>query len=145
MAQSFATSPLVIYNTLAADTTFVNYLGQYTFSTGNTSRSFAIVTPGKPLPHLKSVSGLECIIHDVGDIRRKNYLTGNSELLTTWKLFLVAWDGATGDDISTAAYRVLARFGGSTAIETVATSSGLQARVQTLIQIPEEGAINPTI
>lgn len=145
MAQSFATSPLVIYNTLAADTTFVNYLGQYTFTTGGTSKSFAIVTPGKPLPHLRSVSGLECIIHDVGNIRRKNYLTGNSELLTTWRLFLIAWDGANGEDINTAAYRVLTRFGGSTSIETVATSSGLQARVQTLILIPEEGAINPNV
>ena len=43
MAQTFATSPLVIYNTLAANTSFVNTLGDYTFTGGVTSKSFAVL------------------------------------------------------------------------------------------------------
>lgn len=143
MAQTFPTSPLVIYNTLAANTTFVNTLGTYTFTGGATSKSFAIVTPGKPMPNIETVSGVECIIHDVGDVRRKNYITDNSSLLSMWKVFLIAWDPATGVDIGTSADIILSTFGLSRAVETVATSSGLTARVQTLIMIPEEGAINP--
>jgi hypothetical protein len=143
MAQNFATSPLVIYNTLAGDSTFLGYVGDYTFETGSTSKSLAIVTPGVPLPRLQSVTGLECIIHDVGDIRRKDYVSGDSDFMTTWRLFLIAWDGATGDNITAAAKRAMSIFNGSTSVETVATSSGLKARVQTLILIPEESAINP--
>ena len=143
MAQIFATSPLVIYNTLAANTSFVNTLGDYTFTGGVTSKSFAIVTPGKKLPNLEKVAGVECIIHDVGDTRRKNYITGNSDFWTTWKIFLIAWDPADGTYINTTRDIILSTFGGSRAIETVATSSGLTARVQTMILVPEEGAINP--
>ena len=143
MAQNFPTSPLVIYNTLAANSTFVNSLGDYTFVGGSTSKSFAIVTPGRPLPGLESVTGVECIIHDIGDVRRKNYVTDNSSLLSTWKIFLIAWDPATGTNVNTSADIILSTFGGSRSIETVATSQGLTARVQTLILIPEEGAINP--
>ena len=143
MAQSFATSPLIIYNTLSANSAFLSAIGTYTFAGGNTSKSFGIVTPGKPLPNLKKVEGVECIIHDIGDIRRSDFITGNSNLLTTWKVFLVAWDPATGDSVNTAANIILSTFGRSTSIETVATSPGLTARVQTLILIPEEGGINP--
>lgn len=143
MAQTFATSPLVIYNTLAGNNAFTSLLGTYTFAGGTTSDSFAIVTPGKPLPNLKKVEGVECIIHDVGDVRRKDFLTGNSNLTRTWKIFLIAWDEATGEDINIISNIVLSTFGGSTAIETVATSNGLTARVQTLVLVPEEGAINP--
>lgn len=143
MAQTFATSPLVIYNTLAANSNFVATLGTYTFAGGATSNSFAIVTPGKPLPNLEAVKGVECIIHDIGDVRRRSYITDNSSLLRTWKVFLIAWDPATGTDVSAAADIILSTFGGSRAIETVATSSGLNARVQTLVLVPQEGAINP--
>lgn len=128
---------------MGANTTFVNSLGDYTFTGGSTSKAFAIVTPGRPLPNLETVTGVECIIHDIGDVRRKNYLTDNSSLLSTWKVFLIAWDPATGTNVNTSANIILSTFAGSKAIETVATSSGLTARVQTLILIPEEGAINP--
>lgn len=143
MAQTFATSPLVIYNTLSTNASFLSLLGTYTFTGGSTSKSFAIVTPGKSLPGLSSVTGVECIIHDIGDVRRTNYISDNSSLLRTWKIFLIAWDPATGNNINSVADIILSTFGGSTSIETVATSTGLQARVQTLILVPQEGAINP--
>lgn len=143
MAQTFATSPLVIYNTLVNDATFLGYLGDYTFSNGTISKSIAIVTPGDSLPLLQKVEGLECIIHDTGDIRRKDYITGSSDLHTIWKLFLICWDPADGVQLDIAAKRIMRTFGGSSSIETVATSPGLTARVQTMILIPQEGSINP--
>ena len=143
MSQTFATSPLVIYNTLSANASFLNSLGTYTFLGGLTSKSFAVVTPGKPIHGLNQITGVECIIHDIGDVRRADYVTDNSSLLRTWKVFLIAWDPATGESVNTAANFILSTFGGSKAIETVAVSNGLEARVQTLVLIPQEGAINP--
>lgn len=143
MAQTFATSPLVIYNTLAANSTFTSGLGTYTFAGGSTIDSLAIVTPGKLLPNLQKVEGVECIIHDTADTRRVDYITDNSNLLRTWKVFLIAWDPATGTNVNALTDIILSTFGYSRSIETVAASPGLTARVQTLILIPQEGAINP--
>lgn len=143
MAQTFATSPLVIYNTLVADATFLNLIGTYTFSDNTTAKSIAILTPGQSLPLLKKQEGLECIIHDSGDVRRQDFISDNSNTYTTWKLFLICWDPATGTQLDAAVKRIMKTFGGSSSIETVAASSGLSARVQTLVLIPETGAINP--
>lgn len=101
------------------------------------------MTPGDQLPLLSKQEGLECIIHDTGDITRKDYIAGNSDLVTTWKLFLICWDPADGLQMNTAAKRVMKIFGGARSVETVATSPGLNARVQTLVLIPENGSINP--
>lgn len=133
----------MIYNTLAVDTVFLNLLGTYTFQNGTTSKSIAILTPGDSLPALSKQEGLECIIHDVGDIKRRDYVSGTSDVYTIWKLFLICWDPADGTQVDAAAKRAMKIFGGSTSMETVATSFGLSARVQTMLLIPEDGAINP--
>lgn len=142
MAQQFATTPEVIYNVLANDTEFVQYLGTYTFVDGTEIDSIAILTPGSKLPSLQSQSGLECIIHDSGDIRRKDYMVGDVDLMTTWKVFLVVWDPATGTQLDAAAKRIMHLFGGATSIETVAVTQGLGARVQTMIMIPQQGGLH---
>ena len=142
MAQTFATTPQTIYNVLANDTTFSNYLGTYTFTNNATNDSIVILTPGVQLPQLKSQVGLECIIHDSGDITRKDYVNDSSEFLTTWKLFLIVWDGATGSTLDAAAKRIMHLFYGSTSIETLAVAEGLGARVQTMIMIPEDGGLH---
>lgn len=142
MAQTFATTPQIIYNVLANDTEFASKLGTYTFVGDYTSDSIAILTPGKPLPQLESQAGLECIIHDAGDIKRKDYVNDDSNFLTTWKVFLIVWDGATGSDLNEAVKRAMHLFRGSTSIETVAVSQGLRARVQTMITIPEGGGLH---
>jgi hypothetical protein len=142
MAQSFATTPQRIYNVLANDVTFAGYLGTYTFSNGSTSNSLVILTPGEKLPQLSSQVGLECIIHDSGDVSRKDYVNDVSDFLTTWKLFLIVWDGATGSDLDAAVKRIMHLFYGSTSIETLATAEGLGARVQTMVMIPENGGLH---
>ena len=142
MAQTFASTPQTIYDVLANDTTFSNYLGTYTFTGGSTADSIAILTPGQKLPYLESQSGLECIIHDSGDIGRKDYLNDTSEFLTTWKVFLIVWDGSTGSDLDAAVKRAMHLFYGSTSIETLSVSQGLGARVQTMLMIPEDGGLH---
>ena len=142
VSQTFATTPETIYNVLVNDTTFSALLGTYTFQGGSTSDSIAILTPGQTLPLLESQAGLECIIHDSGDIRRKDYVNDASNFLTTWKVFLVVWDPATGSDLDAAAKRIMHLFYGSTSIETLATAQGLRARVQTMIMIPENGGLH---
>lgn len=142
MAQSFATTPIIIYNVLANDATFSNALGTYTFKGGSTSDSIAIITPGQSLPLVESQTGLECIIHDSGDIRRKDYVADSSNLMTTWRVFLVVWDPATGSDLNNAAKRIMHLFYGATSIETMAAAQGLRARVQTMITIPEQGGLH---
>jgi len=142
MAQTFATTPQIIFNVLANDSTFSFYLGTYTFTGGSTTDSIVILTPGERLPQLESQVGLECIIHDSGDLKRKDYVNDTSDILTTWKMFLIVWDGSTGSDLDAAAKRALHLFYGSTSIETLAVSQGLGARVQTMIMIPENGGLH---
>lgn len=142
MSQSFATNPEIIYNVLANDTTFSSLLGTYTFKGGSTSDSIAILTPGQQLPLLESQVGLECIIHDSGDIGRQDYVNDQSDFNTVWKLFLIVWDPATGSSLDAAVKRVMHLFYGSTSIETLATAQGLRARVQTMVLIPERAGLH---
>lgn len=142
MAQQFATTPETIYNVLANDSIFLGYLGIYTFIDGTQIDSIAILTPGAKLPTLQSQVGLECIIHDSGDVRRKDYMVGDVDLMTTWKIFLVVWDPATGTQLDAAVKRIMHLFGGATSIETVAVTQGLGARVQTMIMVPEQGGLH---
>lgn len=142
VSQTFATTPETIYNVLANDPTFSGLLGTYTFSGGSTTDSIAILTPGQQLPMLESQVGLECIIHDSGDITRRDFVNDNANFLTTWKVFLIVWDPATGTALDTAVKRLMHLFNGSTSIETLATAQGLRARVQTMVMIPEDGGLH---
>lgn len=142
MAQTFASSPQVIFNTLTADAEFSSYVGTYTFQQGNTQiDSITISTPGADLPRLKSQTGLEVIIHDSGDASRMDYLTDVSEAIIVWKVFLIVWPPATGETMSNAARRMVEMFSKAVAIETVATSDGLGALVQTMVTIPSNSVI----
>lgn len=117
-------------------------VGDRTFS-GNTSstKAISIVTPGAPLPPLKSQVGLEVVIHDTGVMTRRDYLTDAPDTLVMWQVFLIAWPPATGSTMTNAARRALQIFGGATAVQTVPTPEGLSSLVQTLINIPEGSAI----
>lgn len=142
MSQAFAATPETIYNVLANDATFSGLLGTYTFKGGSTCDSIAILTPGQQLPLLESQVGLECIIHDAGDIKRKDYVNDDSNFLTTWKVFLIVWDPATGSTLDAAVKRIMHLFYGSTSVETLSTAQGLRARVQTMVMIPEIGGLH---
>ena len=136
MAQEFPISASVIYDTLKADDVFTGLLGSYTFRAGQTATAISIVSPGQDLPALREVEGIECIIQDVGDFTRNEYLSGDAARLTvTWSVFLVCWEGATGADLQAAAERASSRFLGSESIQTVATPDGLGALVQTKLLI----------
>ncbi len=142
MVQSRAGSPEDIYDTLTDDTEFMSYVGEYTFvSQQEAVDSITILTPGAKIPQLKSQSGLEVIIHDSGQIRRKDYLTNESEALVTWQVFLIAWPGSDGTTMTNAAKRLIKIFAGATALPVIATPNELGALVQTLISIPDNAAI----
>ena len=134
--QTFPTSAQVIYDTLAADATFLGYLGSYDFKTGQGPiTALSIVSPGEDMPSLRNVVGLECIIQDAGEIRAQNYLTDAAYMVTTWSLFLVAWEPAKGDNLQVATEHVMSRFAGSQSVQTVATTDGLGSLVQTKVMI----------
>lgn len=139
--QTFPTSPKVIHDTLVADSTFASYLGQYTFNSGATFPSISVLSPGENVEDLQNVEGIECIIFDAANISRTNFLTDDSDLIKTWRVFIVAWAPATGQDVVNATSRILSIFGGATAFETVRASDGLNAKVQTAIQIPSNSPI----
>lgn len=142
MSQTFATTPQTIFDVLANDATFSGLLGTYTFKGNSTADSIAILTPGQNLPLIQSQTGLECIIHDSGDVTRKDFLNDDSKLLTTWKVFLIVWDPATGSTLDAGVKRIMHLFYGSRSIETLSTAQGLRARVQTMILIPENGGLH---
>lgn len=142
MAQTFPTSAQVIYDTLVADSTFMSYLGTYTFNaTTGAVPAISIVSPGADLPGVRNVEGLECIIQDTGNIKNEEYLTGGNRLMTVWGVFLVAWDGATGADLQVAAEHMCNRFIGATSIQTVAVADGIEAQVQTKVIIESTNPI----
>ena len=141
MAQSFPTTPKVIYDTLVADAEFMSHLGQYQFKAGQTAPAISVVTPGRELPSVKTVTGVEVIIHDVADLKRKNYLTDDADIDANWTIFLICWEPATGDDMTQATMRVLKRFSGARSYETVAVADGIGAMVQTAVEIPSDKPI----
>lgn len=137
MAQTFPENPEVIYATLAADTTFTDLLGEYIFIGGQASQAMSIQSPGGDIPGINKITGLECIIHDAADLRRRQFY-GSTNIETTWRVFLICWEPSNGDTMVAAATRVMEIFGGSTAVETVAVADGLGAKVQTMVQIPSD-------
>ena len=135
MAQSFPTSAQVIYDTLSADSTFMSFLGSYEFRAGQSAPALSIITPGQDLPAVKKISGVEVIIHDAANVRRKDYLTSSSDMIIDWSVFFICWEPGTGSDLTGAVSRAMQRFSGSTSIETVAVADGLGAQVQTKLII----------
>lgn len=138
MSQVFPDSPGLIYRILDGDSEFSGYVGNYKLRGNQTLNAIGIGTPGQDIPRISSVTGIECIIHDVSDVSRYEYITDSSNLVNTWKVFLVCWDSATGEDLNNAARRVMELFEGATSIQTVKTSEGARARAQTLILIPAD-------
>lgn len=136
MAQTFPTSAQVIYDILAADSTFTDLLGTYEFRAGQTTTALSIVSAGEDMPALRNVQGVECIIQDAGDFTKNEYISNDAARLTVnWSVFLVAWEPAKGSDVQAVAERACSRFLGSEAIQTVATTDGLGSLVQTKLVI----------
>ena len=135
VAQQFPTSAQVVYDTLSADSQFMTFVGSYEFKAGQSSPALSIVTPGQDLPSVKKVSGIEVIIHDVADIRRRDYLTADTDIIIDWKVFFICWEPVNGTILTAAVARAMERFAGSASIETVAVADGIGAQVQTLLVV----------
>ena len=141
MAQNFPSSPQIIYDTLTADSVFTNAIGSYEFKGNSTPvPAVTITTPGADLPSIKSVNGIEVIIHDTADFRRIDRFDA-SDLIADWTVFVICWNPATGDDMNIVVKRVMEIFSGATSYQTVAVSSGIDANVQTSINIPSDKPI----
>ena len=135
MAQQLPTSAQVIYDTLAADSVFPNLIGEYVFKAGQTGLAMSIVTPGQDLPSVKTVNGVEVVIHDAADVKRRDYLTSGSDIYIDWKVFFICWEPATGLELTAAVAQAMTRFAGSVSFETVAVADGAGAMVQTMLII----------
>ena len=131
--QQFPTSAQVIYETLTTDTDFSLLIGEYSFRAGQTAPAVSIVTPGQDLPAVKKISGIEVVIHDAADVKRRDYLTSESDIYIDWKVFFICWEPATGLELTAAVARAMQRFAGSTSFETVAVADGVGAQVQTML------------
>jgi hypothetical protein len=142
MAQSKADSPEVIYDTLIGDTEFAALIGSYVF-VGQTTAidSIGIMSPNEKLPQLSSQTGLEVIIHDIGETRRVDYLTDPSEAVINWKVYLIAWPGADGGTVTAATKRMIEIFSNATGVEVIATPNEIGALVQNVVLIPSNAAI----
>ena len=136
MNQIYPDTPGVIYRILDADPEFSSYIGTYKFANNQVENAISMLTPGSNIPGVQSVAGVECIIHDISDVKRIDFLTDSSTLINEWKVFLVAWDPATGEDLNNAVRRIMELFLGATSMQTVRTSEGFDARVQTVVTIP---------
>ena len=145
MAQQLVDSPLVIYDTLSVDTVLTPLIGTYTFTDSSTQPSISILSPGAELPNLKSVTGLEIIIHDIGIVSGQPYLTGYADPMFIWKVYLIAWPGATGETINAAVDRIASRFGHVWTIEVSARGGPLGALAQSMIMIRNISVVIPEV
>lgn len=149
MPQQLVTSPEVIYDTLTGDATFMGYVGSYAFTNDTTAfDSISILSPGQDLPHLKSISGMEVIIHDIGLINRMDYISDASSSLVTWRLYLIAWPPANGATLTAAMRRIIELFSGARSItipidQIDVVGQQLGALTQILVTIPESSIVMP--
>jgi hypothetical protein len=142
MPQAFPTSAQVVFDTLVADSTFMSLLGQYKFEhAASPATAISIVSPGADLPALRNVSGLECVIQDVGSITTNEYISGDADFSTIWNVFIVAFSPATGANVHAAVTRVCQLFVGAASVQTVSVTDGLGALVQTKIEIRSDRPI----
>lgn len=143
--QQFPTSGSAIYDALSSDTAFTNLLGTYSFK-GNTGplTALSVVSPGQDLPSLRRVSGVECIIQDVGASVPQNYLTDAPYIITTFSVFCILWEPGNGSDLQEVVNHLLRRFVGSSSVETVATPDGLGSLVQSKVMIKSNMPIYPS-
>lgn len=142
MSQQKVDSPELIYNTLTGDTAFMALVGKRVFKAGNTELdAISISTPGEDLPAIKSMKGLEVVIHDVTAMRKKQYITSDYEIEIAWKIFLLAWPNANGSTLNAAATRILELFSKGSTIETVPLNSDIGAIAQLLVLIPSDSVI----
>ena len=137
MIQTFPTTPEIIYNAIVSDGTITSNVGEYTFKAGATAPAISILTPGQDLPSLKATKGVEIVIHDIADMRRRDQYD-SSNIETTWKVFVICWEPATGTQMNAVITRMMQIFLGATSIETVAVADGLGAMVQTMVMIPSD-------
>lgn len=142
MPQQHVDSPDIIYDTLAGDATFMDLVGQITFlQDGTTLDALSIVTPGEIIKGEKQMNGLEVVIHDVSSFKRREYITNEIDITSIWKVFLLAWPGASGDTMNAAARRIMELFSKATTIETVATPEGIGVMAQLLVLIPSDSVV----
>lgn len=120
----------------------MSYVGTYTFKSGDEEvEAISILSPSENLPNLKSQSGLEVIIHDVGEVRSNFYVAGDTDAIVSWRVFLIAWEGATGEVMTNATRRIMQMFGNAFNLQSVATPNGIGALVQTMVLIPSDAPI----
>lgn len=138
MAQNLASSPEIIYNTLLNDATFMAEVGTYTFKSGTSLPSISVVTPGSDLPAVSKQTGVEVVIHDIGDMATKKYLTSNPDVTYIWKVFLIVWEPATGSDVVAAVTRIGEIFPLASSLDVFATGTNLGVAFQTQVRIPSD-------
>ncbi len=144
MTQLFPISAQAIYEAVSVDATFTNLLGTYNFkSSSGPVTALSVVSAGQDMPSIRNVQGVECIIQDAGDAISQDYLTDDPYIVTTWSVFLVAWEPSEGSDLQAAVNYLLKRFVGAQAVQTVATTDGLGALVQSKIFIKSNMPIRP--
>lgn len=142
MPQQHVATAEDIYDTLTNDEVFMDLVGKRVFKTGSTELdAISIVTPGEDLPPLKKQTGLEVVIHDISQLGRRDYITENSDITTTWKVFLLAWPPASGKTLNDAARRMMELFSKAKTLETNPTPSGLGSIAQVLVLIPSDSII----
>lgn len=141
VAQNLVDSPEVIYDTLTTDAVISPLIGTYHFIDGTTEDAISIMSPGQELPRLKEVTGLEIIIHDAAQVTSLPYLTNLADVISIWRVYLVAWPGSDGSVLNSVVSRIVQRFGNVWTIEVSARGAPLGALTQSLIMIRSTSAV----
>lgn len=120
----------------------MSYIGEYTFTgSATTLPAFSVVTPNISIPNLQYVSGLEVVIHDVGSVSRKDYLTDPSMSMVTYQLYLILWDNGTGDELTNAMKIIVESFSGARSVITVPINKTANVAIQATVEVPDNAVI----
>ena len=142
MAQTRVNSPEDIYEALSSNATFMSYIGEYLFTGSSTGQpAFSVVTPNIPIPNLQDVTGLEVLIHDIGSVSRKDFITDPTLALVTYQIYLVLWEGGTGTQLMDAIKLITQTFSGARSVLTVPINKTVNVSVQALVEVPNNALI----
>lgn len=97
---------------LQADAALQGFLGEYVFNDGLTAPALVVLAANEQLPSLDRITGVECVISRTPETKTR-VLYSCSILEKEWRIYLVEYDGASANDLVSAADRICELFPGS--------------------------------
>ena len=105
-----------LFDALMADTTFVDYLGTYTFADGSSSPSIAAFMANQSTPPGTQTEGVEVVISQELEQKSIPFITGNARVEQTWRLYCTQYQTTDQFFLHEAVERILSHLPGAESV-----------------------------